>query len=222
MFNENELESEAYHGLKNTVDNNNNRFLCIGSFLPGETYLENNNANYTQVIDGFLKAARLLYNEISSNESQSNLKLPACYLFRHSLELAIKDFNVKIHPLYKKEVEKETLQQIKIRIFGHEINKQLFNNCKLIIGKWADENGWETARIDQIQTFVDELGSIDKSSDYFRYPIDKNCNEYSYNIDFCVFSQCVDYVIDTIYNCSYYLEDISDYICEGMDFTDMY
>ena len=82
-----------------------------------------------------------------------------------------------------------------------------------MINEWAKDNGWETETIDRIKNIVHEIATIDNNDDYFRYPIDLNCVLREYDYWLIPFVSCIDYVIGTIENCSYMLEDINDSLC---------
>lgn len=115
---------------------------------------------------GYRRAVEVLLEHflrdiVGTSFDRDFLILPILYLFRHYLELRLKDIIV-----YGRIILGQTYQQP----WGHELDK-LWQDCKPIcegvLGKAYSES------LDEVERCVQEMTWLDPNSEHFRYPRDK-------------------------------------------------
>lgn len=218
-----ELKENTIIQFNSVLINNRDKYIIQGKYKPGYAVIWESPTTFDgqltikdfyPVLMGYIKSARFLYYKIVEENNDGYFVM--CYFYRHSLELIIKYFNSRISKRYKEILEAEINETIKTKIYNnHQLNKNYYRNVTKILRKWAKEKEWETETIDRIEKIVNEVANMDNNGDIFRYPINKAEKFYEYNFDCIVFAKCVDYVIETILNCTYQLDEIDDILIES-------
>lgn len=110
---------------------------------------------YSEVID------YIYQNQSISNEDKL---YPLIFMFRNTIELCLKR-------LFYSRVE----NGVPLKIFyskrkSHYIKKDLWKNVKPVIVKYANDSGEDLTTIDIVENLLDEINTLDKNGDKFRYP----------------------------------------------------
>ncbi len=115
---------------------------------------------------GYKRAADLLVEHVlDTNSNQDILIYPIAFLYRHYLELRMKDI-IKDGNLL--------LDSINSYPKDHGINN-LWDSCKVII-KQLDQKNSLADELEAIDDIIKEFSKIDPTSMAFRYPTDKKDN----------------------------------------------
>lgn len=119
--------------------------------------------SFSLYAEGYKKAADIIVQRIQETGwDQDYLVFPVCFLYRHYLELQLKHL---IH-LGRQLVEgRSGFPQ------GHNI-KKLWAECRPLLEKAFP--GTEKEYLDPVEDSINEFDSIDRSSEEFRYPQDRN------------------------------------------------
>lgn len=156
---------------------------------------------YTKVIDYIYK------NQQISNK----VKLyPLIFMFRNTIELCLKR-------LFYSRVD----NGVPLKIFyskrkSHYIKKDLWKNVKPVIIKYVNASGEDLAVIDIVEKLLDEINSLDKNGDNFRYPTSYSL-EYRIDhkkIDLSNVYTCLKAIINFFEGCDFMLDAIADYESE--------
>ncbi|MBD2629350.1 hypothetical protein [Trichormus variabilis] len=181
----------------------NNEFPPL--FLPVDTDWINNarivNGHYRSefYILGYKQAADILVNHVlSTGYDQDTLVYPIVFLYRHDLELLVK--NIIENGAKYLDIEEKPKT-------NHYLDT-LWTTAKGIINKIWEEKIWEEGESYQeleIDHYIAEFIKIDKSSQAFRYHKDKEGKEFlelTEIINIQHFSDCINKI-------SIYLEGVS-------------
>ena len=156
---------------------------------------------YTEVIDYIYK------NQQISN----NVKLyPLIFMFRNTIELCLKRL------FYSRVIDGVPLKVFNSKRKSHYIKKDLWKNVKPVIVKYANDSGEDLAIVDIVEKQLDEIDSIDKNGDSFRYPT-------SYSLEYRIDNKKMDLsnvytylkaIINFLEGCNSMLDAIADYESE--------
>lgn len=156
---------------------------------------------YTEVIDYIYK------NQQISNK----VKLyPLIFMFRNTIELCLKRL------FYSRVNDGVPLKVFNSKRKSHYIKKDLWKNVKPVIVKYANDSGEDLAIIDIVEKLLDEIDSIDKNGDNFRYPT-------SYSLEYRIDNKKMDLsivytylkaIINFLEGCNSMLDAIADYESE--------
>lgn len=149
-----------------------------GSYTYATIDQSNDKTNFTGLlllVEGYRDASFLLLNELTKNHNNDWLKIdsliyPALYLYRHHLEIILKD-TLRYYRLLRSEISYEQT--------GFENRHSLFDLWKLL-RPYLDEtysqesDGSQTRDI--VEKLLTEFDAKDKKSSAFRYPFDSNGN----------------------------------------------
>lgn len=110
---------------------------------------------YTEVIDYIYK----------NHQISNKVKLyPLIFMFRNTIELCLKRL------FYSRVDDGVPLKVFNSKRKSHYIKKDLWKNVKPVIVKYANDFGEDLAIIDIVEKLLDEINSLDKNGDDFRYP----------------------------------------------------
>lgn len=156
---------------------------------------------YTEVIDYIYK------NQQISNK----VKLyPLIFMFRNTIELCLKRL------FYSRVNDGVPLKVFNSKRKSHYIKKDLWKNVKPVIVKYANDSGEDLVMIDIVEKLLDEIDSIDKNGDNFRYPT-------SYSLEYRIDNKKLDLsnvytylkaIINFLEGCNSMLDVIADYESE--------
>ncbi len=153
---------------------------------------------------GFKKAADILTNHIQKSIIYGDLVVyPIVYLYRHHLELSLKDIIIRGNYLLDKPI---TLK------FDHSLNK-LWNYCQTILPQIGIPTDIPEAK--PFKDCLKQLDQVDSQANAFRYPVTKNEKPTLLNLD-SVDLNNLRIVIDRM---SFFIEIISDMLAEKLGDT---
>lgn len=196
-------EDEFDHNLKP-------EFFVFTSHGLGNCYLwqEISDEGFHVKVTGYTKVIDYIYK----NQQISNkVKLyPLIFMFRNTIELCLKR-------LFYSRVD----NGVPLKIFyskrkSHYIKKDLWKNVKPVIIKYVNASGEDLAVIDIVEKLLDEINSLDKNGDNFRYPTSYSL-EYRIDhkkIDLSNVYTCLKAIINFFEGCDFMLDAIADYESE--------
>ncbi len=146
---------------------------------------------YTQVIEYIYK------NQQISNKTKL---YPLIFMFRNTIELCLKRL------FYSRVDDRVPLKVFYSKRKSHYIKKDLWKNVKPVIVKYANDSGEDLTIIDVVEKLLDEINSLDKNGDNFRYPT-------SYSLEYRIDNKKID--LSNVYN---YLKAIINFLdgCDSM------
>lgn len=154
---------------------------------------------YYPHIQGYSDIAYFLLDKMEKNHWSF---LPIAFLIRHAIELALKcmlvsrtDTNVSEH-----------MQRQKRR--SHIIYKDLWKSVKDMVEHYANAMGYDLVVVSCADTYLNELSSLDKQGDRFRYPT-------NYGLEYHLSLSKVDY-----YQAIYWLIGIFNFVNGCSDMLD--
>lgn len=156
---------------------------------------------YTEVIDFIYK------NQQISNKTKL---YPLIFMFRNTIELCLKRL------FYSRVDNGVSLKVFYSKRKSHYIKKDLWKNVKPVIVRYANDSGEDLAIIDIVEKLLDEINSLDKNGDNFRYPT-------SYSLEYRIDDKKIDLsnvytylkaIINFLEGCDSMLEAIADYESE--------
>lgn len=196
-------EDEFDHNLKP-------EFFVFTSHGLGNCYLwqKISDEGFHVKVTGYTKVIDYIYK----NQQISNkVKLyPLIFMFRNTIELCLKR-------LFYSRVD----NGVPLKIFyskrkSHYIKKDLWKNVKPVIIKYVNASGEDLAVIDIVEKLLDEINSLDKNGDNFRYPTSYSL-EYRIDhkkIDLSNVYTCLKAIINFFEGCDFMLDAIADYESE--------
>ncbi len=156
---------------------------------------------YTEVIDYIYKIQQI----------SNKVKLyPLIFMFRNTIELCLKRL------FYSRVNDGVPLKVFNSKRKSHYIKKDLWKNVKPVIVKYANDSGEDLVMIDIVEKLLDEIDSIDKNGDNFRYPT-------SYSLEYRIDNKELDLsnvytylkaIINFLEGCNSMLDAIADYESE--------
>lgn len=187
-------------------------FFIFASHGIGNCYLWQNitDNGFHVKVEGYSGSIDFLYkNEELSNEKKI---YPLIFMFRNTLELCLKR-------IFYSRVSKE----VPLNIFyskrkSHLIKKDLWKNVKPVILKYAQESGNDLEVVGIVDTLIEEINSIDKNGDMFRYPTSYSL-EYRFDNEKLDLKNVYEYyksIINFLDGCVFMLDEVADYEAEIM------
>lgn len=174
----------AFDILKNYYSENNKMKSDYLEFKP--VLLEEGGSYYGQSVLGYsysgdkfypyvksyTESADFLYEKMcSNNQLKETLFMPMCYLYRNSIELAMKEILLE-------ECSYDFQQSIKLINDGKHNLSKLWKAIKTDIIQHANASE-DDLTIINAEKYIKQLHEIDSSSDKFRYPANKHlCLHY--------------------------------------------
>lgn len=164
---------------------------------------------YTSVID-------YIYN---NQEIELDEKVyPLLFMFRNTLELCLKRL------FYSRVDDGVPLKIFNTKRKSHLIKKDLWKNVKPVILKYANEHGEDVLLIDIVEKHLNNINSIDKNGDIFRYPTSYSL-EYRFDsitLDLENIYRYLRAIVNFLDGCDSMLDAISDYQAEMRAENDIY
>lgn len=156
---------------------------------------------YTEVIDYIYK----------NHQISNKVKLyPLIFMFRNTIELCLKRL------FYSRVEDGVPLKVFNSKRKSHYIKKDLWKNVKPVIVKYANDSGEDLAIVDIVEKLLDEINSLDKNGDNFRYPT-------SYSLEYRIDNKKMDLsnvymylkaILNFLEGCDSMLDAIADYESE--------
>lgn len=153
---------------------------------------------YTEVIDYIYKNHQIL----------NKVKLyPLIFMFRNTIELCLKRL------FYSRVEDGVLLKVFNSNLKSHYIKKNLWKNVKPIIVKYANDSGENLAIVDIVEKLLDEINSLDKKGDMFRYPTSYSLEYRNDNkkMDLSNVYMYLKSIINFLEGCDFMLDAIADY-----------
>ena len=131
-------------------------------------------------------------------------------MFRNTIELCLKRL------FYSRVEDGVPLKVFNSKRKSHYIKKDLWKNVKPVIVKYANDSGEDLAIVDIVEKLLDEINSLDKNGDNFRYPT-------SYSLEYRIDNRKMDLsnvymylkaIINFLEGCDSMLDAIADYESE--------
>ncbi|MCA1024276.1 hypothetical protein [Halobacillus litoralis] len=138
--------------------------------LEGGTYLEqsvlgwNFKAEFFPYVEGYMKVANYLRNEIKETLNTNDHFIPMCYLYRNGIELSLKR-------IFFEDINYDEKMLTKLYKKSHSVQK-IWNLIKQDI---LDANKHDKTFVNA-EIYIKELHKADNTSSTFRYPVDKDLN----------------------------------------------
>lgn len=140
------------------------KFFVFASHGFGNCYLWQriSDEGFHVKVTGYFEVIDHIYqNQSISNEDKL---YPLIFMFRNTIELCLKR-------LFYSRVE----NGVPLKIFyskrkSHYIKKDLWKNVKPLIVKYANDSGEDLTTIGIVENLLDEINTLDKNGDNFRYP----------------------------------------------------
>jgi hypothetical protein len=123
---------------------------------------------------GYLKGARQLAKAMGGVPAQDNLVYPMIFLYRHYVELEIKDAIdlclaiVERNPMSKSE--RDTALKARKQL-GHDLRKA-WHLLMMLASREFEQSA--TLVMEECQPLIEQLASLDHSGEAFRYPLTVN------------------------------------------------
>lgn len=146
--------------LKNTdvfkpQSRNWHRNALVGSYFSDDLGL---------YVDGFYRAANILVDSLDKGEPSNILVYPVCFLYRHFIEIALKEIISRCLRLDRSGLTRN----LRRLLGGHDLGRLLNKADKLV------KNSFPTSFSDEVKNTILEIYNIDPGSDFFRYHASKN------------------------------------------------
>jgi len=136
------------------------RNALVGSYFSNDLGL---------YVDGFYRAANILVDSLDKGEPSNILVYPICFLYRHFIEIALKEIIARCERL---ECSDES-----IKTLNHNLEELLKTADKMIIKHSP------TPFSEVVKQTIREFYDVDPNSDFFRYHTSKNGDRFLPNHD---------------------------------------
>ena len=127
--------------------------------------------NWTLYVDGYKSAADYLVDRSIEEHEMDFLVYPIIFLYRHYLELQLKDLFQQLREYHNLSCELS---------YNHDLT-QLWNNIRPLMEKISNK-AEDIENNNHIEARIKEFVRIDKGSFSFRYPVDKQGNASLRNV----------------------------------------
>ncbi len=164
---------------------------------------------YSEVID------YIYQNKNISNEAKA---YPIMFMFRNTIELCLKRL------FYAGISDGVPLNVFKAKRRSHFIKKDLWKNVKPVLINYANTVGYDIKIIDIVEEMINNISSLDKNGDMFRYPTSYSL-EYRFDNKIIDISNIYKYnksLINFLNGCDSMLSDVADYEAEMSANMDCY
>lgn len=153
---------------------------------------------YSEVID---------YVYQNQNITNEDKLYPLIFMFRNTIELCLKRL------FYSRVDNGVPLKVFNSKRKSHYIKKDLWKNVKPVIVKYANDSGEDLTTIDIVESLLDEINTLDKNGDNFRYPTSYSL-EYRFDdkiLDIINVYAYLKAIINFLDSCDSMLDAIADY-----------
>lgn len=174
-------------------------FLQFASHGIGNCYLWESitGDGFHKQVMGYSQAAEYLFYECDET-SKEEKTFSILFLLRNLIELGLKR-------MFYKSIEHGVPRQIFLsKRRSHLLYKELWKNVKPMIEYYSNEQGQDTSVITLVEKQIQEISSIDKNGDLFRYPT-------SYSLEYRFDDKEID--LKNVYE---YMQAIFNF-CDGCD-----
>ena len=164
---------------------------------------------YSEVID---------YVYQNQNITNEDKLYPLIFMFRNTIELCLKRL------FYSRVDNGVPLKVFNSKRKSHYIKKDLWKNVKPVIVKYANDSGEDLTTIDIVESLLDEINTLDKNGDNFRYPTSYSL-EYRFDnkiLDIINVYAYLKAIINFLDSCDSMLDAIADYENEMRASMDWY
>lgn len=164
---------------------------------------------YNEVIDFIYR------NQLISKETKF---YPLMFMFRNTIELCLKRL------FYSRVNEGVPLKIFNSKRKSHLIKKDLWKNVKPVILKYANTSGNDILIVDIVERLIDDISSLDKKGDNFRYPTSYSL-EYRFDNKYVDLENIYEYfkaLINFLDACDYGLDAIAEFEAEMRENMDWY
>jgi hypothetical protein len=161
-------------------------------FMQKKIFLWNSEyeiGNWNKYANGYKQASIILlkkYEESNDRKLDELLAFPIFFLFRHFVELQLKEILKSYSKYYKISLQKSTIHSL-IDLWNevHPIINNLFFESNGI--KLENRTNLTKKDVNKLGRTIRKLNNLDKKSEAFRYPIDtKNRNSITKDYEFSV------------------------------------
>lgn len=167
-------------------------------------------------VTGYIEVIDFIYK---NQQISSKVKLyPLIFMLRNTLELCLKRL------FYSRVDDGVPLKVFYSKRKSHYIIKDLWKNVKPVIVRYANNSGEDLTIIDIVEKLLNEINSLDKNGDNFRYPT-------SYSLEYRIDNKKIDLsnvymylkaIINFLDGCDLMLDVIADYESEIKANVDLY
>lgn len=191
-------------------DNLKPEFFVFASHGVGNCYLcqRISDEGFRVKVTGYSEVIDFIYtNQQISNKTKL---YPLIFMFRNTIELCLKR-------LFYSRVDNGVPRKVfDSKRKSHYIKKDLWKNVKPVIVKYANDSGEDLEIIETVEKLLDEINSLDKNGDNFRYPT-------SYALEYRIDDKKLDLsnvymylkaIINFLEGCNSMLDAIADYESE--------
>lgn len=188
----------------------NPEFFAFASHGIGNCYLFQrvSDEGFHVKVTGYTEVIDYLYN--CSEITKETKIYPLMFMFRNTIELCLKRL------FYSRVSEGVPLRVFNSKRKSHFIKKDLWKNVKPVILKYASDSGNDIEIIDIVETLLDEINSLDKNGDNFRYPTSYSL-EYRFDNKIVDLKNIYEYnkaIINFLDGCDSMIDAIADYEAE--------
>ena len=124
--------------------------------------------SWEHYIDGFRTAADSLAASTEGERRASNLVYPTMFLYRHYLELRIKQLILGFQELM--ELQADLPNHHRLLMLWEKVRE--LERQAISLGDWDSEENFD--KYPEIEELIREFDKMDQGSYEFRYPVDKN------------------------------------------------
>lgn len=212
--------NKEYKGVSDTsiyeIDTSRNTdFLVFANHGYGNCQLWESpwGDGFHKQVEGYSEVAEFIYEKYKQEHNDAYI-FPMLFLLRNAIELSLKRL------LFAKVINGVEQKWIRKTRNSHSL-KELWTVVNTMVRNYANKHGEDLQYLDYLENGIQELDSIDKNGDVFRYPFDYNL---SYRFD----GQIIDVdnafefmagIFNILDGCSSMLSDIAD--CEAEMLYDM-
>ena len=127
--------------------------------------------------EGYRRAARCLVEHVSkTGRSQDFLVYPVIFLYRHNIELCLKEIIQAALQLLNRNADEKQKKNLN----GHRLD-DLWRDAKSLLSEVATSAGWQNlpkSDVDGIESYIRQISIIDPQSFSFRYARSKKGEKY--------------------------------------------
>lgn len=206
------LEGDDFN---NTLQPN---FFIFASHGIGNCYLwqQLSDQGFHVKVTGYSEVIDYIYK--NSSISKETKFYPLMFMFRNTIELCLKRL------FYSSVDDGVPLEMFRAKRRSHYIKKDLWKNVKPVITRYANDSGNDTEVITIVERLIDEVSSLDKNGDNFRYPTSYSL-EYRFDEKSVDIKKAYEYLramINYFDGCDSMLDAIADYQSEMRANMDWY
>lgn len=194
------------------IKNKYNGFIILNNHGFGNCYLwQFYDFDAYKQIEGYILASNILWYLIKEN-NVTDIELPLMYSLRHLIELNMKNIILKVCPLIRDEINRDTNSNLYTGFMrDHELSRRLLKNTNLVMEKLICIGNWDNELYERFKRCIFYIDSFDRDDDYFRYPINKGgaCHNYD-KINMEAICEIFYFCYNLIYSSEFALEELND------------